>query len=480
MTEEEEEKTPEEKLEERMFDKGVEPFSVNVQGEASASSQLIYSSLGVAYAEKDEEIIPYVIPQNLPELEYRLVSTIYKLTQEKLPKVVIVAPSEAVNIPPQLRAMYEQQGMQIPQSRDLFSSLTRILQSEKYEVERVEFSKDQPLPEDFDTLVILNPRDLTERHHWEINRALRGGKSVVLAVQQYLWDYRPTRDRIQVTRSSENPNVNPFLENLGLGINENTLMDVNAVGIGIPMGLFQQELSLPLHMIVPSENMNADSAITSNLGTILYFWGSALDIDNAKLDELGLEHNVLITTSNRAWLETAEPTTPDFSFEEPSDASSRQAYPVAVRVKGQFPDAFEGKERPEWPEPMQQPGQPPMPPTEEEGPAEPVEPAPGELILMGCSEPFKDDYLRVAGGSNLQLLFKMVDGVTLKESIANIRARTPIMRTIDKPEDGVVRKWQIINYGLANLVIAGIGIAVVTLRRRSRNAYTMSYASKQA
>ena len=47
----------------------------------AVSSKLIYSSLGVGYQDKEEEIIPQIMPQNLQELEYRLVSTIYKLSR---------------------------------------------------------------------------------------------------------------------------------------------------------------------------------------------------------------------------------------------------------------------------------------------------------------------------------------------------------------------------------------------------------------
>ena len=66
-----------------MLDKGVEPFSVNAMSEDQQTSMLVYSSIGVGYRDKKEEIIPQVMPQTVSELEYRLVSTIYKLTTPK-------------------------------------------------------------------------------------------------------------------------------------------------------------------------------------------------------------------------------------------------------------------------------------------------------------------------------------------------------------------------------------------------------------
>ena len=48
-------------------------------------------------------------------------------------------------------------------------------------------------------------------------------------------------------------------------------------------------------------------------------------------------------------------------------------------------------------------------------------------------------------------------------------------RVIDRPSDGTKSFWRVINYGLANVVIAGTGIVFLVNRRRTRNAYTMSH-----
>jgi len=59
----------------------------------------------------------------------------------------------------------------------------------------------------------------------------------------------------------------------------------------------------------------------------------------------------------------------------------------------------------------------------------------------------------------------------------------PMPRTVRKPENADDPKyrayvvWQVVNYGLANLLIAGAGFAFALVRHSSRNAYTMKYAS---
>ena len=59
--EEEGEETEEKKLEERMLEKGIQPFSVQALSQDQVVSKLVYSSIGVAYREKKEEIITPIV-----------------------------------------------------------------------------------------------------------------------------------------------------------------------------------------------------------------------------------------------------------------------------------------------------------------------------------------------------------------------------------------------------------------------------------
>jgi len=96
----------EESLEKRLMDKGLSPFPVQALREDQSTTQLVYSAVGVAYKEKQEEFIPQIMPQTLPELEYRLVNLVYKMTRDKKPVVALVAPKEELNIPPHMLQIY--------------------------------------------------------------------------------------------------------------------------------------------------------------------------------------------------------------------------------------------------------------------------------------------------------------------------------------------------------------------------------------
>ena len=475
--EEEAEEDQTDKTEKRMLEKGVEPFGVQVMSGDEISQKLIYSSIGVGLGAEAEEIIPQVTPETVQQLEYRLINIIFKLTREKKPVVALVAPKESFNIDPQMRQIMMQMGQAIPEQRDPYDVLQAYLESEKYEVQRVDLTKDSPLPEEYDTLAVINPRQLNERQRWEISRALASGKSVILAVQNYLWDYRTSSRGITMTRQDESPQINELLEKYGLSVDDDLLMDVNSFPLRIRSNDPLQNLlgggtpiTSPMHVEVTSEQMDSETSITSRLGFITYLWGTALTIDQEELKKHGLEARVIMHTSDKAWTAPPDAQLSQELFEPPADGDQ---YPLMALVTGQFPDAYKDAERPNWPPPQPQPGMPPMPPSdEEEGPVPPLTAAPGKLILLGASQMFRSDFLQQ---SNADLFLNSIDALTLGDDLVNVRSRKPVDRTISKPSANQVTAWKFVNYVLVSLVIIAVGVIVSVVRRQARNAYTVSF-----
>ena len=480
---EDEEKDDKEKsLEERLLDKGVRPFSVRALREDQTTTQLVYSCIGVAYKEKEEEIIPQVMPGNLYQLEYRLMSTVYKLTREKIPTVVLVAPMQAVDIPPQLMQMYLQRGMTPPRTEDPYIYLQRVLEHEKFEVRRVKLTSDDPMPDEYDALFVVGVRNLDERQKWEINRAIAEGKPTLLAVQKYRWDYSAQRNTVSATKQDDNPGVNDFLKASGIGLNEDILMDNNHQAVTISNASNPLErmfgggvtLKLPMHIVVNPSSMNPDISITNRLGQIFYLWGSALKIDDKKIRENKLDVAVLMSTSPVAW--TVPPSTKlgDAARTAPEDASQM---PLAILAKGQFADGYAGKKRPSWPKITPSPGMPPPPPEKEEGEAAPLSPKPGKLIFAGCAEMFNKNSL---SRSNMDFFMNCTDALTLGEELIYIRSKKPIDRTIDKPSTAARSFWKFMTFVLMNIVVAAAGLSRALIRQRSRQRYYRAALAKGA
>jgi ABC-2 type transport system permease protein len=468
----------EEAIEKRLLDKGVRPFSVQALREDEVVNKLVYAAVGVAYKDKEEEILPRVLPDDLDTLEYRLINTIYKLSRETQPVVALIAPRDPLNIPPYMRQLYAQMGRPLPQAEDPYETLERLLRLEKYDVRRVDLTQQSALPADATTIVVLNPRELSERQRWELNRALYEGKSVFLAVQHYRWNYNVVRKAVSVTKQDEQPEVNPWLTQYGIEVDPRILMDVNHQSLTIrnadnPLASLLGggvTLNLPLHIVVTQSSMNPDVSLTSRLSPLFYLWGSALTVQPEVLQQHQLRSTLLFSSSPKAWTVPGDASLTPAHLQPP--ATGQQQYPLAVLVRGQFPDTYSGKERPAWPQPPAQPGIPASPP--EDTPAPAPTPAPGKLLVVGNAQMFHRNFL---GGGNLDFFLNSIDALALGDEIINVRGKKPIDRTLSKPSATARQFWRFANLGLVNLLIAAIGVGSTVLRRRARAAYTAAQTS---
>jgi hypothetical protein len=147
--------------------------------------------------------------------------------------------------------------------------------------------------------------------------------------------------------------------------------------------------------------------------------------------------------------------------------------PLAALIEGQFPDAFEGVERPAWPEPRRNPMQPP-PPAESETPVEPLPAAPARLLVVGCGAMWQNSFIETGG--NLAFLLNSVDALTLGEELIRIRTKTKIDRVIPKISASRRLWYRFFTMGLAPLCIAIFGIIRLWLRRRTKEIYLREVA----
>jgi ABC-type transport system involved in multi-copper enzyme maturation permease subunit/ABC-type uncharacterized transport system involved in gliding motility auxiliary subunit len=468
----------EEAIEKRLLDKGVRPFSVQALREDEVVNKLVYAAVGVAYKDKEEELLPRVLPDDLDTLEYRLINTIYKLSRDTQPVVALVAPRDPFNIPPYMRQLYAQMGRPLPQTEDPYETLERLLRLEKYDVRRVDLTQQSGLPAEATTIVVINPRELTERQRWEINRALYEGKSIFLAVQNYRWNYNVVRNAVSVTKQDERPEINPWLTQYGIEVDPRILMDVNHQSLTVrnadnPLASLLGggvTLNLPLHIVVTQSTMNPDVSLTSRLSPLFYLWGSALTVQPEVLQQHQLHSTLLFSSSPKAWTVPGDVSLTPAHLQPP--ATGQQQYPLALLVRGQFPDTYSGKERPAWPQPPAQPGMPPSPP--EDTPAPAPTPAPGKLLVVGNAQMFHRNFL---GGGNLDFFLNSIDALALGDEIINVRSKKPIDRTLSKPTATARQFWKFTNLGLVNLLIAAIGVGSAVLRRRARAAYTAAQTS---
>ena len=473
-------------LAQKIGEKGVQPFLAQTVEKDELSTKRVYSAIMISYLDKKDEIIPQIVPNNFNDLEYELISRIYRLTLPEKPTVAMFAPME--DLDPQMKQMFMRMGRQPPPPRDDFSYLEEGLRREEFEVTRVKLEKGDSIPETANCVLILNPKELNDRQRYEINRALVEGKNMLLAVQQYTYDYRPggQEETFSVVPQELNPQVNELLEQYGVTVDKQFLMDESHAILNVPSerslgGFIRVQVSnpikLPTHIIVKDQTMNRDVSITNRLDQILYLWGTRLNINEDKLREFGLKSTVLMRSTEKSWTVPFHPTplTPEDVLPPAEKYEGNQ--PLMAMISGQFLDASKGEKRPDWPPPKPDPMNP-MPPQDEDKEDEPeraLEPKPAKLILTGCSQMFNNNF--IGDGGNRLLARNIVDALALGEELIGIRSKQFIPRSIKETSSGQRWFYRFLTMGLVPIVFIAIGVTRYLLIKKGKERYLRSLAT---
>ncbi|MBN1868966.1 MAG: Gldg family protein [Candidatus Omnitrophica bacterium] len=470
----------EDSLEDKLQQKGIAPFQVRSIEQDELGIKLVYSAIAIAYKEKEEAIIPRVIPENLNNLEYELVSRIYRMTLEETPKVALVAPYTDKQADARIQQMLKQMGQTLPDQyrEDKFRYLDAVMRYEDYEVNRIRLTKEEPIPEGTDTLVLVAPEELNERQRYEINRFIAGGGNVIIAAQGFMYNYQTSGPQgINITPQRINPGLNELIGQYGVKISEKMLMDEqnDTISITGSMGFGPFEISMPvktpIQVLVDDKNVNSDVSITGRLDRFLYLWGSALEVEEGKVQELKLKQTTLFTSSDQSWL--AEYAGGPLKRTDLQRGALGYEGPqiLGVLLEGQFPNAYEGKARPDWPKEEGEEAVDASVDTsvEEDVKEEELVLKPGKLLVMGCSKMFEEDIIRNGGMANL--FINSVDALTLGGELIKIRGHQPIARSI-KTVDKMKKLWyRFMTIFLVPIIVIVLGSIRAFLRNREKEQY---------
>lgn len=468
----------------KLQEKGIRPFQVRSVEQDQMDIKLVYSAVSIAYKEKAEEIIPALTPQNLNNLEYELISKIYRMTLDEVPQVAMVAPFTRRVVDPQMRALLSQMGQSAPEQYvdDKYSVLAAALQYEGYRLNRIQISKESPISKGLKTLIVVDPSVLSDRQRYEISRFLHEGGSVFLAAQPYEYQYgRSGRAGIEIVPQRKELNVNDILNRYGVGLSDQMLMDESSDTISISgaMNIGPFEVSVPvkapMQILVTQEAMNRDVSIAGRLSSMLYLWGSGLDIDRKRVEELGIKTTVLFTTSKKSWALPFKGGALSPEDVAPLRGDYQPDIPLAALLEGQFPDVFEGRDVPSWP------GKEGVADASVETPDKkvaPLEPKTGRLLVVGCFKMLQDDIIR--NGGMLDFFINSIDALTLGGELINIRSHREIERKI-KPLSKAEKLWyRFLTILCVPCVFVVVGVVRVVWRRKEKEQYVRLVSSRPA
>jgi ABC-type uncharacterized transport system involved in gliding motility auxiliary subunit len=454
-------------LAEKIAAKGIRPFQVQTIDRDAMGIKLVYSALEISYLDRDPEILPQILPQSLATLEYDLATAVSRLTRDIDPVVAVFAARPQLD--PQMVQLYMQMGQAPPEPPEVFNLVNQVLQSQAYQVRPVQITAESPIPEDATTLVVLSPKSLEERQLYEINRFVQRGGKLIIATQNYEFNYTSAQQGgFNYTPMPQTSNLDALLEAWGLSVSDGILMDANPEVLAIPTernlgGLrvqVNEPVQVPTQIKVTADQLNEDTSIANGLGSLLFLWGSRLEIDEEMLAEAGVETEVLFTSSNEAWEANfvPGPLAPIAMIQNP-DTMVGEA-PLAVLLRGQIPNAYAEGTVPAWS------GTPDSLRTEE--PVEEFTPVESAVVVVGASKMFEDSFLQMVPGNGM-LLLNAVDALTLGDDLIEIRAKVTTQRSLRPLGDNTRLLIKIVVVGLVPLAIAAFGI-LRQLRRRREEA----------
>ena len=481
LAEEKKAEKEENQIEKRLL-KEIQPFSIEVREEDSVTAKLIYSGLTISYGTEDTEAITPLTMREVSQLEYRLTRFIHRMTRDKAPVVALVAPMESM--PPYMMNMYRQMGRPVPPPDDPYQYLPHFLQQENYQVQRVKLTEQEPLPADYDVLAIVGVKELNPRQQWEINRALVNGKHVILAVQKHVFKYQSTRGGISVTHTPQTVNIDRVLGASQLTVGDEVLMDVNSKALEMrvptPLGIALPQLfpaGLRMHAHLAGDSLNSAHPSLQSVGQMRYIWGTTLKVDEKKLKEAGLKITPLLNSGPKCWTRAlAGAQLKPEDIEAPVRQSDYGRRLLAALVEGQFKNAFEGEEAPDWP-PEQPGGMPPRRPPPVPSDTT-ISPQPGKLILIATDRLFHRDFIQ---WPEMNFFLNSVGFLGLDEegqAIRRLREKTFRSHVIPDISSKNVDFWQALQILGLPVLIVGAGVAVWLLRRRRREQYGLTQVNR--
>ncbi len=467
-----------EKLQEELIGKDIRPFQVQSVDKDEIGVKLVWCAMTIGYKDYPEEVVPRILPENVPNLETLVVVPIYRLTREKAPRIAVFAPRQELD--PQVAMMYMQQGRQPPEPQDNYTLIMQLLQQEHYAPVRVELTAASPLPADTDVLLVLNPTDLDERQAFEINRALSNGVPVFMAVQAHEYSYAPgPRGGWSIGGRDLAGGLDRVLASFGLGVSEAHFFDANMETLELPRevnlgGLRMQTrepVQAPMQIRVTEDQFKQDLPVTNRISQLLYLWGTPVTVDSGKLQQAGLTPLTLMTSSANCWQVDF---TPAPLTGQDLDRKGRQMLgpqPLAVLVEGLFPDAFASSGPPAWPAAGE--GAAPQ-----LGTVAPLSPKPSQLILVGSAKMF--DNAVIQGGQNALLLLNGVDYLAGSEALLSIRAKSMTARTIRPVATGEKALWRFVTIFLVPILVAVYGVMRQVRRNRESARYRRELSRRPA
>ena len=421
----------------------IPPMQVQAVANDKFESVKVYMGVAFIYGDK-KETIPSVT--SISNLEYEITSLIYRITARKQP-VMGIASTGTEERQANIQRLYE--------------ALGRM-----YDVKAV--SLDEPIDTNYEGVFIIAPRQpLTDWQLFNLDQYIISGGKVGMFMNWYQADLQGARQAVPY-----NLNINGFLNNYGLGLGEDMLIDTraNMVQVQTRQGFFNVMQSVRFPFLPIISTMNRENVITRDIQVISTFFPSSVDTTLAA--EKGYQIEGLLYTSEMSGRRSGP-----YIFMNPQQPMTRQDFsekhiPLAAIVIGKFKSFFAESGPPK--RPVKGEGDEEGGEEEYDGPFTVEAEAENRILLVGDGNMALDTY--VQRPNDLLFIQNSADWLLQSGDLISIRSKQILMKPLmwkDGAVPGFIRnltKWANRIGPVILIIILGIVLWQV---RRIRNKALM-------
>jgi gliding-associated putative ABC transporter substrate-binding component GldG len=403
---------------------GIPPLQVNAMEDDKIEIKKVYMGLVLLFEDK-KEVIPVV--QNVSGLEYELTSAIKRLSARMLPSIGFLVGKEGPDLDTELTYLNQ--------------ALTR-----QYNVKKINLDEGESIGGDVKVLVILGPRkELSGYEKYWVDQFLMKGGKLALLLNHIDVDIQ------QGLAEKQNLGLEEFLENYGIKINDDLVIDLqcNRIGVAQRQGPYtvQNVVNYPFFPLATAFNQN--SLIVKDLGTVCFNFASSLDPSLAS--GKGIQFDPIVWSSEKSGVQAAPfDINPFKEFGREDFAAGGQI--LAATLQGSFKSNFADKDLSEI--------------QTEVGFVDSVlTESPETRMVVAADADFIADR-NVRGTDNLAFFLNMVDWLSQDEALIAIRSKQVSPRPLKEISAGTKKLIKYGNtLGLPFLVIL-FGLVRWQVRRR--------------
>lgn len=392
-----------------------------------------------------------------------------------LKTVGVVSPM--LELTPMQMAQYQMQGMPPPPPQPEFRQVQQFL-AQDYEVRDVSLDGNG-VPSSVDVLVVLKPKNLSEREVYNLDQYLMRGGRLVLCVGNYEAKISPNGLRVDPITSG----LDDWLAHLGITLSKDLVLDDRNQALPVPetrhtaLGTLRTWRLAPYPYLVEVRDEGlAGEEILAGLDSVGIYWGTAVEVDEATTGDLKV--TTILRSSEKSWTDNDLTRVGFIEYSVPEEGT--RPITLAVALQGKFTSYFTDRDIPA--------AAFAPPPVDGEEPAGPDEAAlqesPDTRILVVGNAEFLSDFVAQAlsnldGGffvQNMRFLENAIDWMTLDNDMMEIRAHTTVARTLARTENGTA--IEIANYLIPTALL--LTLALVRFLRRRRVAPLVGSTSAAA